>query len=551
MAEKKVDIVLEALFRDRDNAFAKAKRSSLELVREQRTAQQELVSQQRTALAEAEQAERDSLEQRLKNSQAYFARRIQLVRSSLYAENNKEAELFREVEKARTAPMEREESRLLKNRAKHQEHLEKRVAAERDAAAQIQKIRQEALFRESDQFLETRSRADGAASSLAARRASERQIRESTGGGGSSRFRLQQEADKINASIRGEEFGGLLGAAGQLSKLIKYVVYIRAGIEGVRLASRLWKGDLEGVAQAIQELPFGIGSAARELVEVMSELSGYAADIEKQTKAIAELEKRGERIQAQTAASDQLNALLKQLRVENADPFEQEIARAQQARDEALAEVERIRKEGGDQSGERTKEARDRIQQEFRQQEEDIRHRQAVAKDAEEGAIYEAKALREKEARDRETELRDQGRREAAIESEIRQMQLRAMGQDMDAQLEAIRSAYAERIAAAQTDRERLLLEQQQSLEEDAARGGSPQQRGGKGGRANSGVAALQLSERFLGLGVGTASRESKAELATVETAKTSKDLLAATKQVVKALERLGTGGSQPQIVSL
>lgn len=550
MAEKKVDIVLEALFRDRDNAFAKAKRSQLELVREQRTAQAEMVSQQRTALREAEDAERDSLDKRLTNLQRYYSRRIQLVRSHLYEERNKEAELFAEVEKARTEPLRREEARLEKNRAKHVDHLQKRVAAEREAAEKIQQIRQQALSRETDQFLAARFKADAKADEAAARRASERQIRESTGGAGSSRFRLQREADRINASIREQQFGG--GAANEIAGVFRGIAKIRLALDGVKLVTKLWKGDLEGAAEDVQELPYGIGAVAKSVKEIMMEWSGANEEIAKHNKAIAELEERGKRIEKATVASDQLNAMLRNLRLENIeDPFEQEMERARRARDEALAEVERIRKEGGDKTGERSAEARARIQREFRQEEEDIRHRQAVAKDAEEQAIADAKERREKERKDAEKSLRDQGRREAQIESEIRQMQLRALGKDLDAQLEAIRSHFAERIAEAKTDRERLLLEQQQALAEEEAAGGANQ----RPGRSNRGVEALQLSERFLGLRSGGMSEGDKAQ---IETARTSKDILAtarqqaqATNRVAQAVERLTTSGTQPQIVSL
>lgn len=509
MAEKKVDIVLEALFRDRDNAFAKAKRSQLEMVREQKS-----------AMAETERAEKDSLEKRLENLKDYYRRRIEMARTE-------EAKL-----------------RAIASMENGGAQLTKRIEAEQTIQRRVQDVRQKALFRETDQFLAARGQAE--------KRAAEQAARREMGGGGSSPYRLQREADRINAEMRGASFGGR-GAANELAQVVKVTAAVKLGIDAVKIGTQIWKGDWEAVGESVKSLPLGLGAAAQSLEEIILLTTGWGAEIEKNNKRIAEGEKNVERIQKEIAASDRLNAMLSNLRIENlANPFEQELARAKAEMEEALAEVERIRKAGGDKSGERSAEAIARIKEENRQREQEIHSRWAAHAQAEDDAVVAARERREKEAKDREKEIRTQRLREASIASQIRQMQLRSLGEDLDAELEAIRSSFAERIELAKTESEKFLLEQQRALEEEAAIAGDRKRRSRQNDR---GVEAVRLSDRFLGY---TSRQETPAERAQVETARSTKLLLEtakrqeqSTREMARAIDRLGAGGSASDVVEL
>lgn len=489
MARKQVDILLNSMFDDR--GFLKAHKSFEDLVRAQKKASADLVTADASAAAQAEKADIASLNRRLDHYQKHYARKLEIARRA--------APLFAEVESSRLDGLQRSA----------RDPVLKQIASQQQSELMLLRTRAQALGRETDQFLAAKARQQQAAS---------------LGGGGRSAYALQVKADQINAQLA----GGGIGGADELARIFKIGATTRFGIDALKLGTQLWKGDLEKASEVVQELPFGIGKAAKSVKELMLEWSGANAEIDKHNKAVTELERRGALIQTATSASDQLNAMLAALRVQNiTDPFEQEMARARAARDEALKAVDRIAATGGDVTGERSAEARRRIQAEFRQQEDDIRHRQAVAKDAEEKA--------QDDGVKRVAEQRmEAAARLAELDDQIRAKELESLGQHLDAQLLMLRRSYEKRIEEAGSAEEKERLARLRALDEAALLAGN-QAAPSPLRRASATVEGIQLSARFRGLAaIARGSDQDRMAQATLGEAKKQSRTL---ERIAKTLE--------------
>lgn len=499
MAKKQVDILLNSVFDER--GFTKAHKSFADLVRAQRRATIELGQSEAQVSAQAEKADIASLNRRLDAYQKHYARKLDVARRA--------APLFADIE----------QGRLNAEQSKLRGPVLTQIAAQQARDTADLRRKSQALGGESDVFLAARARQEAARATP-------------LGGGGRSQYALTREADRINAGLQGQTIGDMGGVA----RLFKIGAAAQLTIEAVRLGTHLWNGDLEKAADAVQELPFGIGRAASSIKEIMMEWSGANAEIAIHNKAIAELEERGKRIQAQTSASNQLNAMLVGLRVENiADPFQQELARAKLARDNALAEVDRIQASGGDITGERSAEARRRIQTEFRQQEEDIEHRRAKAKDAEEKVDDDFNKGKLAERMAAAAKLAD-------LDDQIRAKELESMGRHLDAQLLMLRRSYDERIAATESVEEKERLIRLRGLDEAALLAGN---QAGPIRRASATVEAVEVSNRFRGLAATARSNEEPAaklqrtaDAALQETRKQTNEL----RDISRALRERGRG---------
>lgn len=79
--------------------------------------------------------------------------------------------------------------------------------------------------------------------------------------------------------------------AQQLEKITKAFTGMRAAISAVQATSAAWKGDWDGVQEAVNQLPFGIGQMAAAVADLKAEWTGAKAEVEKYTEEAKRLDK--------------------------------------------------------------------------------------------------------------------------------------------------------------------------------------------------------------------------------------------------------------------
>lgn len=89
---------------------------------------------------------------------------------------------------------------------------------------------------------------------------------------------IRSLSSKEAAGVTAEQ--SLAKQAAQLEKFAKVTLAARAGLAAVQGVTAAWKGDWEGVQEAINKLPFGIGEVARTVSDLKAEWAGAKAEIE-------------------------------------------------------------------------------------------------------------------------------------------------------------------------------------------------------------------------------------------------------------------------------
>jgi chromosome segregation ATPase len=108
---------------------------------------------------------------------------------------------------------------------------------------------------------------------------------------------------KIEKSTSKIELGGLVG---QAAKVTAAVGTIETAFSAVDVASKVMKGNFEGAAEVLKQLPFGIGAATRRLEGVLSVMTGIGKQMDKIKKDTATIERRREQ---QKTDAQQLRAI--------------------------------------------------------------------------------------------------------------------------------------------------------------------------------------------------------------------------------------------------
>lgn len=341
--------------------------------------------------------------------------------------------------------------------------------------------------------------------------------------------RLQSTLTKLSSDA---------GPSLAIGKVFAAMGAVEGATRGIAAASAIWNGELDVAAENIKRLPFGLGSAASALEDMLKIATGHNEKMAElqglQDAAAAKERERKGILDAQESIQKKLLALQQQAaREAPGTQFEREQVALVQKREQAMKELDdlaqKIAARPGTATYQRLAEARKLLQEQFAR---DI----ADAFDKEQENQRRLAETRKSELNaEREKAFSIQQQR-LDLDSELKVARLRALGEDEAAEVESIRRRYAARIAEAEkaSDNEaKYKLQQLRELDIAEAR-----DRNKKSG-GSSKISQLQaLESRFLSRapGVGEVDPTLKP---TQDTASNTAKMLVKLDQVSKAIATL------------